>query len=63
MDNTLYNLMHQLTQEQKSLWRIKKDYAKDAIKNTEVKKFWMQLTKEKEAQIKSLKELLKKNLK
>lgn len=63
MDNNIYNLMLQLTQEQKSLWRITKMYAKDSGKNTEVKKFWTNLAKDKEKHIKEIKELVKKYLK
>lgn len=63
MENTVYNLMTQLTQEQKALWRIKKEYTKDAGKNVEVKKFWADLAKDKEKHVKELKELIKKNLK
>lgn len=61
MDNTLYNLMLQLTQEQKSLWRITKHYLKDA-KSVEIKKFWTKLGKDKEAHIKEIKALIKKHM-
>lgn len=61
-DNNLFNLMHQLTQEQKSLWRIKGAYTEDAEGSSEVEEFWKELATSKEQQIESLKELIKKNI-
>ena len=63
MSNNLYNLMTQLTQEHKSLWRIRKEYQKDAGKDMAVKKLWMKLAKEKEMQITELQALVKKMMK
>lgn len=57
--NNVYNLMHQLTQESKSLWRIKNNYQTEALSDEE-KAFWMKLAQEKEATITELKELIKK---
>jgi hypothetical protein len=57
-DNTLYNLMTQLTQEARSLWRIKNEYQKDA-KEKEVKAFWKEVAIEKEALIEDLKTIIK----
>lgn len=62
-DNNLYNMMHQLTQEQKSLWRIKNSYTKDAKTNPSLKKYWATLAKEKEGHITDLKAMIKKELK
>lgn len=62
-DNNLYNMMHQLTQEQKSLWRLKNQYVKDAAKNPALKKFWTTLAKEKETHISDLKAMIKSELK
>ncbi len=53
-NNTLYNLMTQLTQESRSLWRIKDQYIKDT-KDKELKAFWKELAMEKEALIEDLK--------
>jgi len=61
-NNNLYNLMMQATVEHLSLWRIKKHYIREA-KDKENKKFWADLVKEKEANIKKLKVLIKKELK
>lgn len=62
-NNNLYNMMHQLTQEQKSLWRLQGDYAKDAVKNPTLKKFWAQLAKEKQQHITDLTEMIKAEMK
>lgn len=62
LNNNVYNLMMQLTEEHKSLWRIKKDYAKDASKSKELKAFWSKLAKDKEAQIKELESMIKKSM-
>ena len=62
-NNNVYNLMMQLTEEHKSLWRIKKEYLKDAKNNPKVKAYWTKNAKEKEAHIKELTVLLKGELK
>lgn len=63
MNNSIYNLVNQLTQENKSLWRIKKNYAKDAGTNKELKAFWAKMAKDKEAHIKELQALIAKHMK
>ncbi len=60
--NNTYNLMTQMTQESKSLWRIKKNYTKEA-KSKEMKAFWSKMAKDKEAHLKEMKALLKAELK
>ena len=60
-NNNTYNLMHQLTQESKSLWRIKNNYHNEASSEEE-KSFWKKLESEKEAAIAELKSLIKKAL-
>lgn len=62
-ENNLYNLMNQMTQESKSLWRMQNEYIKDAGKDAELKKFWMYYTKEKEQHLKDLKMLIVKYMK
>ena len=59
--NNTYNLMHQLTQESKSLWRIQNNYTNEAMSDEE-KTFWTKLAAEKEAHITELKVLIKKAL-
>jgi hypothetical protein len=50
--------MTQLTQESRSLWRIKNEYVKDA-KDKELKAFWKTYSAEKESHIADLKALIK----
>ena len=59
MDNYLYNLMNQLTTEQRSLWRIQNHYINESSTEEE-RIFWKNLVSEKENYIKELKELIKK---
>ena len=61
-DNNLYNLMTQLTQEARSLWRIKNDYQKDAAKYPELKALWKQIADEKEQLIRDLQAIIKKEM-
>lgn len=63
LDNQVYNLMLQMTEEHKSLWRIKKHYKEDAKDCEECLAFWDKLEKDKEEHIKELEQLIKKNLK
>lgn len=51
--------MTQLVQEQKSLWRIKDEYSKDAGKNKELKAFWAEIAAEKELLIEDLLAVIK----
>jgi hypothetical protein len=57
-NNNLYNLMTQLIQEQKSLWRIQNDYLKDAGKDKELKQFWTEVAAEKQLLIEDLKAII-----
>jgi len=59
--NNVYNLMHQLTQESKSLWRISNNYMNEAVSDQE-KAFWTKLAADKEAHINELRELIKQAL-
>jgi hypothetical protein len=61
-NNNVYNLMTQLVQEQKSLWRIKNDYIKDASKDKELKQFWTEIAAEKELLIEDLQAVIKVEL-
>jgi hypothetical protein len=54
--------MTQMTTESKSLWRIKNHYVKDAEESPEAQTFWKKMIEDKEAHIKELKELIKKEL-
>ena len=61
-DNHLYNLLNQLTQEHKSLWRIKNEYDKDADTCKECKAFWKKLEEDKEDHIEELQSLIKNHM-
>lgn len=61
-DNHLYNLMNQLTEEHKSLWRIKEMYKKDTGGCADCKMFWEKLEKDKEEHIQELRALVKSHL-
>jgi hypothetical protein len=62
MDNNLYNLMLQLTQEQKSIWRVKRYYIGDAGNCEECKEFWTRFLQQKEDNVAQMKDLIKKHI-
>jgi hypothetical protein len=62
MDNNTYNLLEQLTVENKSLWRIRNNYKNDASMDNVSKQIWSRLEKEKEENVKLLSERLKQRL-
>ena len=62
-NNNLYNMMHQLTQEQKSLWRLEGSYTADAENNPELKNFWSTLAEEKKKHIDDLSAMIKAEMK
>jgi hypothetical protein len=51
--------MIQMVEENKSLWRIKNMYKKDARHCDDCEKFWSNLEAEKEQRVDELKELIK----
>jgi hypothetical protein len=63
LSNHIYNLMLQLVEEHKALWRIKKMYKKDAGRCPKCRAFWSKLEKDKESHIKELQTLIKSHLK
>jgi len=62
MENNTFNILNQLTQEQKSLWRIESLYIEEAADKDE-KKFWTKLRNQKRKNVAELSELAKKLLK
>jgi len=62
LENHHYNLMKQLVQENKSLWRIKNNYKKDAGSCDDCAAFWDKMEKDKEDHITELTGLIKKHL-
>ncbi|MEK7575707.1 MAG: hypothetical protein AAB491_01305 [Patescibacteria group bacterium] len=61
-NNHLYNLMKQLVQENKSLWRIKKNYLKDSKNCKDCKNFWKKMEKDKERHVKEMEKMIRKHL-
>lgn len=62
LNNHSYNLMNQLVQEHKSLWRIKQMYKKDARDCSRCQAFWKKLEVDKENHIQELEGLIKRHL-
>lgn len=62
LDNNTYNLLEQLTVENKSLWRIKNNYKNDAGRDNESKQFWNFIEKDKEEIVKLLTERLRERI-
>jgi len=59
LDNHIYNLMAQMVQENKSLWRIKDKYLADSINCPECQMFFKSLAQKKEDTITELYMLIK----
>ena len=47
LSNHIYNLLLQLTQEHKSLWRVKNHYLTDAAGCEECDRFWKKIEEDK----------------
>lgn len=62
LNNHIYNLLLQMTEEHKSLWRIKNEYLKDAEGCEECVAFWKKMAEEKENHIAELHKLIKNHL-
>ena len=61
-ENHLYNIVNQLAQEHKSLWRIKQMYKKDAGDCAACKAFWDTMEVDKESHVAELRELVKSHI-
>ncbi len=62
LDNNTYNLMEQLTIENRSLWRIKNNYKHDAFMDNETKQLWSRIENDKEELVRLLTEKLRERL-
>lgn len=62
LNNHVYNLLSQATQEHRSLWRIKDSYKKDAEECAECTAFWAKMEKDKEDHVAELEAMIKKHL-
>jgi len=58
LSNSVYDLIAQLAEESKSIWRIRNNYLKDAAGDDEAQEFWSSLEKDKQDHIRRLTELL-----
>jgi hypothetical protein len=61
MNNHEYNIMNQLIQEQKSLWRIEGLYLNEA-QSDEEKAVWEKIKADKQSHVQELKKLVKGTL-
>ena len=62
LDNHLYNLFSVITEESRSLWRLKNEYKPDTEHCEDCKKLCAQIVAEKEEHINKLQEVIKKHL-
>lgn len=61
-ENHIYNLMTQLVEENRSLWRIQKYYQEDSAECADCAKLWEAMINDKQSHIKTMEALLKKTL-
>lgn len=59
MENNLYNLMVQIVEEHKSLWRIRNEYVSDSLNYPESQAFFKKLAEQKEMIVSELTSLIK----
>ena len=62
LDNHLYNLASTLTEESRSLWRLKNTYKDEAQECKKCEEIFDEIIQSKERDIEKLKELLKEHL-
>ncbi len=62
LDNNTYNLIEQLSIENRSLWRIKNNYKNDAALDSESIMLWDRVEKEKEELVQLLTQKLRERL-
>jgi hypothetical protein len=61
LNDHIYNLLAQLSEEHKSLWRMKNQYLKDAGDCADCQAFWKKMVADKENHIEELMQLFKKH--
>lgn len=62
LENNTYNLMAQMVEENKSLWRIKQMYREDAQHCKECIEFWNKLERQKEDDVRELEKLIREHV-
>ena len=63
LEDHVYNLMEQIVDESKSLWRISRTYKQEAGDCAQCLALWDKLQKDKESHIKELEELIRTHIK
>jgi tryptophanyl-tRNA synthetase len=58
-ENHIYNLMLQITEEHKSVWRMENEYKQDARNCNECKNLWQKIATNKQDHIEQLTKQLK----
>jgi len=62
LDNHAYNLMSQIVEDHRSLWRMRDMYENDSGECQECRQQWQELADRREAELNTLVEQLKKHL-
>jgi len=62
LNNHLYNLYSLITEESRTLWRLKNEYQKDSDHCEDCKKMCKELVENKEKEIDKLQEIIKKHM-
>jgi len=62
LSDHVYNLMEQIVDESKSLWRISKTYKQEAGDCAQCRALWEKLAEEKASHIEQLEELIRRHI-
>ncbi|MBI2446102.1 hypothetical protein HYV43_06975 [Candidatus Micrarchaeota archaeon] len=62
LNNHAYDLLSQLTEEHKSLWRMREMYESDSDRCPQCQEFWQRMEEQKLRNVSELEELLKSHL-
>ena len=62
LENNVYNLVAQMHNESKSLWRIRNEYKRDASECTSCAAFWSELEMQKEENIRKLEAMIRDHI-
>lgn len=62
LNNHAYDLLAQLTEEHKSLWRMREMYESDSDRCPQCQEFWQQMEEQKLRNVAELEEMLKNHL-
>lgn len=60
--NNMFNLVNQLTQESKSLWRIKNIYMQEAVGSDDMMNLWKKIQTDTEEHVLALEAAIKKGM-